>query len=147
MNENEYLETRLEDQVKWYSKQSQLNKQWYKILRSVELIAAASIPFITGYITPKTLNLKFAAGFLGLLVAIIAGLMSLNRFQELWIEYRTTAESLKHEKFLYLTKSEPYDIEESFALFVQSVETLISKEHSRWINLTKKSEKEQQPER
>ena len=92
MNESEYIKNRLEDQIGWYGKKSQLNKRWYKILRSVELIAAACIPFIAGYITPDTINLKFAAGFLGLLVAIITGLISLNRFQELWIEYRTIAE-------------------------------------------------------
>jgi len=142
MKEQEYLENRLEDQIRWYSRKSKSNQNWYKSLRVIELVAAVFIPFLAGYLKdiPTT---KVTVGFLGLLVAIIAGLLSLYRFQELWIEYRTTCESLKHEKFLYLARTEPYNAEEPFPLLVQSVETLISKEHSRWISLTKRPEKKE----
>ena len=76
---------------------------------------------------------------LGALIAVISTIISLNQFQENWIEYRTTCESLRHEKFLYLTKAEPYNNEEPFGLFVQRVESLISKENSSWSQYTKSS--------
>ncbi|HFC76762.1 MAG TPA: DUF4231 domain-containing protein, partial [Candidatus Moranbacteria bacterium] len=50
-------------------------------------------------------------------------------------------ESLKHEKYLFLTKSEPYDIDEPFKLLVQRVESLISKENTNWSNYMKKPQK------
>ena len=76
--------------------------------------------------------LKIIVGSMGVCVAVIAGIVSLYRFQENWIEYRATAESLKHEKFLFLTKSPPYEGENSFHAFVSNVESLISKENTNW---------------
>jgi len=140
MNEKDYLDNRLEDQIGGYSQKSQFNKKWHQSLRLIEIAAATSIPFLAGYIT-DTCTTKIFIGSLGFLVAIITSLLSLFRFQELWVEYRATAESLKHEKYLFITKTEPYTIQEPFPLLVQRVESLISKEHSRWNNLIKKSEK------
>ena len=48
MNEEEYLEKRLEDQIEWYSKKSQHNQKWYKNLRLTEIISATLIPFLSG---------------------------------------------------------------------------------------------------
>jgi hypothetical protein len=39
---------------------------------------------------------------------------------------------LKHEKFLFLTGAEPYNVAEPFGLFVNRVESLISKENTQW---------------
>ena len=76
----------------------------------------------------------------GLLAAITA-ILGLYKFQENWLEFRTTCESLKHEKYLFLTKSEPYDQEESFRLLVDRVESLISKENTAWNRCMKKEKK------
>ena len=48
------------------------------------------------------------------------------------IKYRTTSEQLKHEKYLYLTNSNPYNKKERLGLLVERVESLISKENSLW---------------
>lgn len=39
MNEDEYLNNRLEEQLKWYSNKSQTNQKWYKRLRLTEITA------------------------------------------------------------------------------------------------------------
>ena len=109
MDSEEYLKQRLQDQIDWYDKKSQHNQRWHKKLKAVEILMAASIPFLVGYITETAPGMKFIVGFLSVIVAAIAGLVGLYKFQENWIEYRTTAESLKHEKYLYLTKTGPYD--------------------------------------
>ena len=47
--EAEYLEQRLDDQIKWYDKKSSANQAAYKRLRLIEIIAAATIPLLAGY--------------------------------------------------------------------------------------------------
>ncbi len=142
MDQNEYLEQRLEYQIKWYDNKSQSNHWWYKWLRISEIIFAALIPFLTGYITTETPNLKLFVGFAGLLIVIITGIVGLCKLQENWIEYRTTCESLRHEKYLFLTKCGIYKtVDDPFCLLVQRVEELISKEHSNWMEYTKEKAK------
>lgn len=133
MQEQEYIINRLDNQIAWYDTKSQLNKSRFTALRTAELVVAATVPFVVGLITPDLMPLKFLAQVLALLVVIIAGLISLYRFQELWFEYRTTSESLRHEKFLYETKAKPYDIDQPFPLLVQRVEAQISRQHSVWL--------------
>jgi len=142
MNEEEYISHRLDGQINWYDKKSQWNQQWYKKLKAAEIFMAVLIPFLVGYITETAPGVKFAVGFLGVIIAVIAGLVSLYKFQENWIEYRTTAESLKHEKYLYLTKTGPYDGGNAFNKFVESVENMISKENTKWTQHIKKQKKE-----
>ncbi len=45
MEEKEYLEQRLNDQIKWYDKKSGHSQKWYKAIRLVEIICAATFPF------------------------------------------------------------------------------------------------------
>ncbi len=68
----------------------------------------------------------------GLIVAVIAGIVSLYRFQENWTEYRAAAEALQQEKYLYLTRVEPYNASNPFELLVQRVEALLRTERSGW---------------
>lgn len=142
MTSDEYLKDRLEDQINWYSEKSQWNQRWFKRLRLIELIFASLIPFLVTYITAETSLLKIVVGSMGACIAVISGLVSLNKFQENWIEYRTTAETLKHEKFLYITQSHPYNSDDSFNLLVDRIESLISKENSTWARTVNDKPKE-----
>ncbi|MDX8398669.1 MAG: SLATT domain-containing protein, partial [Gallionellaceae bacterium] len=54
MNEGDYLEHRLNSQIEWYDNKSGWNQAWHKKLRFLEILAASSIPFLTGYITDST---------------------------------------------------------------------------------------------
>jgi hypothetical protein len=131
MNQEEYLSQRVDDQINWYDKKSMINQKRFKRLRIIEIIFAALIPLLSGY-TDTIHELQYVLGILGCLVAVIAGLLGLSKYQENWIEYRTTCESLKHEKFLFLTQSSPYHSTDAFQLFVNQVESLISTENSKW---------------
>ncbi len=135
MTPDEYIEKRLQDQIDWYDNKSLGNQKKFKRLRIAEIVAAALIPFLSGL----ALNLPgFSStgtaivGVLGMTVTIIASILNLGRHQEHWIEYRTTCESLKKEKFLFQTSVEPYNGEDAFRLLVQRVETLVSKENTNW---------------
>jgi len=140
MDEETYLKERLEDQINWCDKKSQLNQKLFKWLRIIEIVAAVLIPFLAGYISQSVSKIKFVIGLLGVIVGVIAGVVSLCKFHEHWIEYRTTSETLKHHKYLFLTKSSPYDDENAFNVLVENVESFISKENSNWQNLQKESE-------
>ena len=132
---DEYINERVDDQIGWYDQKSQRAQRWFKILRAIEIIAAGSIPLFAGFGGGSNWSVV-VAGVLGAAVAILASFLSLNQFQENWIEYRTTCESLKHEKYLFLTNAEPYHEEDHFGLFVQRIESLISKENSAWSQST-----------
>jgi len=90
----------------------------------------------------KTPAIQVVVGFLGFIIAIIAGVVALYEFQENWVEYRTTCESLRHEKYLFLTQTEPYNVDNPFPLFVQRVESLVSTENTKWSQLIRAPKKE-----
>jgi hypothetical protein len=132
MTPEEYLKTRVDGQIAWYSGKSQSNQNWFKLLRLIEIAFAAASPFLVSQIGTETTLLKIVVGSMGVCVAVIAGIVSLYKFQENWIEYRAAAETLKREKFLFLTKSPPYDGENAFQSLVGHVESMISKETTNW---------------
>ncbi len=137
MNEEEYLKERLDNQLAWYSRKSQHNQKWFKRFRLVEIVSAALIPFLSG-MGDRIPYFQWIIGILGVCIAIAAAITALFKYQENWIEYRTTAEQLKHEKYTYLTNAKPYDTEDKFRLLVERVESLISKENSTWASMSRK---------
>jgi hypothetical protein len=132
MNQENYLQERLDDQIDWYDRKSIWNQRWYKRLQLLVFIAAATIPFLSGYIDEKLPWIQYVIGLLGMIIAATTAILGLYNFQENWIKYRTTCESLKKEKYRYLTNVTPYGGEDSFTLLVERVEGLISKENTDW---------------
>ena len=120
-----------------HSKESRYNQILYKRLRLAEIVAAALIPLLSGAGDKITTYNTWIIGVLGMLIAIVAAISSLSKFHENWIQYRTTAEQLKHEKYLFLTGVKPYNLEDKFPLLVERVEGLISKENSYWAQSVK----------
>lgn len=143
MTEEEYIKKRLDHQIKWYSDKSATNKQLYLFCKIFEIVTAAIIPFLSGY-TDKCPYIKFAIGVLGVIIAILAGVLLVFKFQEKWTQYRTTSETLKHEKYFFETRTGPFQVENSLHNLVERVEYLISKENSNWsqyiIKTTKKKD-------
>ena len=104
-------------------------------LKVFEIILALLIPLLSGFIDAGG-YVQIIVGVLGVIVAAIAGLMTLVKYQENWFEYRTVAETLKYEKFLFLAKTGPYKSElNPFPLFVERFESAISVSTKRWMNL------------
>jgi hypothetical protein len=136
MTPEEYLEQRLDDQIRWYDGKSGSAQRWFKSLRAAEIVFAAAIPVLASFAEGNAL-IGPLMGVLGALVVVLAGFLSLQQYQERWVEYRATAESLKHEKYLYLTSTDPYAGPDAFPFLVQRVEALISKEHSAWTGYTR----------
>ncbi len=103
------------------------------------IIAAAIIPFAAGFE-----GLSVLTGILGVLIVIFIGIQSLNQYHDNWISYRSTAEQLKHEKYLWLSKAGSYeDAKNPEVMLAERVESLISREHAKWEALMEKIEKHQ----
>ena len=98
MDEKTYFSERLEAEIAWYERKSGQNKRNYYFLRIIEFLSAALIPFLINFLSGQTALLKLAVEVLGIIVVVSTGAISLFQFNELWTEYRTNAESLKHEK-------------------------------------------------
>lgn len=142
LDEAKYLKDRLEDQIAWYDRKSISNQKAFKRLQVLIIVASATIPFLSGFMDESTLFLRIVVGLLGLAIATATAILGLYQFQENWLEYRTTCETLRHEKYLFLTGASPYDEEEPFMLLVERVEGLISKENTNWQSYMKQSGEE-----
>ena len=130
---------RMEDQLNWYSEKSALNKKWYNGLKLIQIVLASVIPIISLIGMP---NAKYIVAVFGAVIAILEGCQQLYQFHKIWSEYRSTAEYLKHEKYLFLSLSGPYrnlNQEEALLFLAERIEEHISKEHAKWIDITQKA--------
>jgi hypothetical protein len=118
---------RLEDQLSWYDRKSMAAQRAHKRLTVSQLITTALVPLLAALQAPPA-----ATAGLGALVVVLVGLQNLYRFQETWITYRSTAEALKHERYLYLASAGPYVGDDRHRVLAERVEGLVSQEHARW---------------
>ena len=124
---------RLDDQIEWYDRKSRHNKFGTLTLQIIQIIGATSITLLAATLAREhPVESSILAAFLGAVVILCTAIAALFRVHERWIEFRTTAASLKKEKFLYLTGTEPYNTDDRFFILVQRVETLVSKENTNW---------------
>src|SRR5688572_12373502 len=96
-------QARLDDQISWYDRRSAYNQKMFKTLKLMTIGGAAMIPFLAALDAPA-----LATGGLGALIVVLEGAQQLNQYHANWISYRSTAETLKHEKYLHLAGAGPY---------------------------------------
>jgi hypothetical protein len=105
------------------------DQRWFRTLKGMQLVAAAAIPVVATLDAPAVVT-----GTLGAAIVVIEGFQQLNQHQQNWVSYRSTAEALKHEKYLYQAGAGPYEQARSPAvLLANRVEGLISQEHAIWL--------------
>src|SRR5215831_2255132 len=118
---------RLEDQIGWYDRRSGDNQRRYKWLKLLEIAVAASLPVVAAVRSPV-----WVTGGLAAVIVVLEGTQHLFQFQENWITYRSTAEALKHERYLYLAHAGPYADADRHRHLAERLEGLISQEHATW---------------
>lgn len=126
---------RLEDQLAWYGRRSRHCQRWHKGLRLVQVSFAAAIPVIA--LADMALS-RWLTAALGALIAVLEAVEQINQFGARWIQYRSTAEHLKHEKYLLLAAAGPYRElarDEALRLLAERVEEHVSLEHARWVRV------------
>ena len=128
VEETGYAWERLEDQLRWYDRNSAHHKDWFQRLKVLQIVIAAAIPLAAGADASA-----WVTGSLGAAIVVLEGFQQLFQFQQNWVGYRATAEALKHEKFLYLAHAGPYrEAPARDALLAERVEGLVSQEHAVW---------------
>lgn len=129
---------RLEDQLGWYDRESVCCQKRYKWLKLLQVVLAVGIP-IASHLEPEVA--KWVTSAAGAFIAILEAIQHMNQYSTLWITYRSTAERLKHEKFLFLSVAGPYkglaEAERLIAL-AERVEEHVSTEHANCINEIKR---------
>jgi hypothetical protein len=81
-------------------------------------------------------------------VAILTAAMKTFKYQENWINYRTTCEALRREKFFYDGGIGEYqNTLNKEALFIERAEGMMSRENTLWISAQKSDSKsEEEPQ-
>ena len=140
---------RLEKQIEWYDKKSADCKRWFGRLKTATLAISVSIPVVSGLVAlfpDFGSRASILTGVFGATIALLEGLQQLNQYHQNWISYRSTAEALKHEKFLYIGRAGPYATAKNpEALLTETVESLVSQEHAKWSSVQQQAEKKQPP--
>jgi len=133
-NFEDYINRRWEDQKKWYSNKSRFAKKGHLCFQIAIIIGTVLITLLTNLMVNSIVVSSIAST-----VVILVAISQLMKFEENWIRYRTTAESLKKEKFFFDTLTGPYSNSENPQQdFVERVESLISVEHQTWYQEIKK---------
>jgi hypothetical protein len=127
---------RLQEQIGWYDRRSQVCQQRFKLLKILQIVTAAAIPVA---VAVSAADWLVAAA--GALIVVLEGLQQLEQYQQNWTTYRSTCEQLKHEQFLYLAGAGPYgDGADPERLLAERVESLVSQEHAAWISNRKEAD-------
>jgi|GEM_PF-440741 len=131
MQIQDYLNNRVENQLSYYSAKSKLNKTLYYRYKTAQMLAAALLPFISAFITEFDWT-KYLVAFLGTVVTVMEGILSIGKYHEQWVTYRTTAERLRQEKFLFLMETGIYSEADAKQQFVNKIEMLLGSETTGW---------------
>ncbi len=137
---NAYVTDRYEAEIAWYDRRSRFNKRSYVVFQWGAISLSATVPALT------LAGMKALPAALGVALAIVTAALKTFKLQENWINYRTIAETLKKEKHFYEARIGDYrNSEDPEGLFVDRVESVISRENSLWITAQEKKETEVKP--
>lgn len=133
--EEVYLKDRVDNQIEWLNNKSTFNQKRYKLIRTIVIVLSISIPFATGYVDeqPYAAYVKFGIGLAGVLIAVLESYLALQKYQENWVQYRTTSETLIQEKMLFKNRAGRYaDTDIPLQDFVVQVENILGNENKNW---------------
>ena len=128
---------RLVDQLEWYSRKSSAAQRAFKWVKVVQLVIGAAVPVVAGAGGPALLTAA-----LGAAVVVLEAVQQLYQWQTNWVLYRSTAEALKHEKYLFLSSAGPYATADRLRVLAERVEGLVSQEHAKWTQGREQAEPE-----
>ena len=143
---DDYLTERLEKQLRWYGDKSAENKKKFHLFQWIIIATGALVP-IVNTIGPAGDSLRIISSILGGIILAVTSLIQLHKYQENWILYRTTAELLKKEKYLYLNDAGDYsglDPSKKKKQLVERVEVIVSSETSKYFAIHKPEQQQQQ---
>jgi hypothetical protein len=140
-NFDDYLKNRYWDQIKYYEGKAGQNQRTYRYLQWALIIFAALTPMLIEIKLDSLIGGGFGhiATLTSVIVVILTAALKTFKYQENWINYRTTCEALKKEKYLFDAGLSDYQQSDGRqAQFVDKVEALLARENTLWLSVQKK---------
>lgn len=129
----QYKRKRYETELNWYDDKSIANRMWDRVTAGLIIVFAAAAPIIILFPSSPELWTRIIGAAITALIAVISGLRSIFKFHELYVNYRTVAETMKKEIHYYEANLEPYSsAADREGFFVQRIESLVSRENTLW---------------
>jgi len=140
---------RLEDQINWYDIKSTRLQKTYQRAKIIAFMSACLIPFlaalqmampstadpITG-VAQTRITLGTTIALLGILIAMLEGVLLMGQHQQKWVTYRSTCEALRREKSLYMAGAGVYAAAANpRILLAERMETISSQEKTSWVSM------------
>jgi Protein of unknown function (DUF4231) len=143
-NASDYIDNRLKKQLNWYEKNAKKNLYRYYKIQILILGVSALIP-IVNVVDGPDLAVRVLSSILGAIIVGATGILQLIKAQEIWIVFRSTAETLKKEYNLYMLKAGDYSDanltdEMRDLLFIERSESVMTTEGTKYFSLRQKSE-------
>ena len=140
---DDYLKNRFWDQINYYEVKAERNQRIYRRLQWALIIFAALTPALIEFNLKSLLGEGFGhiATLTSVIVVILTAALKTFKYQEYWINFRTTCEALKKEKYLYDAELSDYQqSDDRQAQFIDRIEALLSRENTLWLSVQKKKE-------
>jgi hypothetical protein len=136
---SQYLKDRYETQIGWYDRKAARNQTIYRWMQWSLIVLAAITPILIELdLDPLGAGWVQWATLTSAVVAILTAGLKTFKYQETWINYRTTCETLRKERHFYDAGLSDYrTTDDREALFVDRVESLISRENTMWVSAHK----------
>jgi Protein of unknown function (DUF4231) len=139
--ERQFLKLRWLDQVLWMESKAGQAQRFYYRLRLLTIVGAVVVPALVALNTlggTAGRAAQIATWLVSLVVAISAAVEGFFQFGQRWRNYRSTAERLKVEGWLFLQLAGPYasadrSHADAFRTFATHVEEVIQKEVDAYI--------------
>ncbi|MFD8098768.1 DUF4231 domain-containing protein [Nocardia fluminea] len=125
-DESDPIWDRLIEQLRWYSARSRSAQRWYKAVKVVQICIGAIVPVLamqaSAVVTAAVATVVVAA----------EGMQQVFQWHANWLRYRATAESLKYEKYMFLSATGPYASAPGRSTLAQRIEAIAKQETLRW---------------
>ncbi len=128
--EFDYERERLDPAIEYYDARSVRSKRLFYLVTATQLVASTLVTALAAW--PTELVPRPALAVVSAVAALAAGLIGLFGWQQQWLRYRATAETLKHEKFLHRVRAGAYAADPGSALLAERCEAIVSSEHLAW---------------
>jgi Protein of unknown function (DUF4231) len=134
--QRDFLQLRWLDQVTWMEAKASKAQWFYYRLRLITIVGAVVVPALVALNTLEGWQgdaARIGAWTVSLVVAVSAAVDGFFQFGTRWRNYRSSAERLKTEGWLYLELAGPYaavdsSYRDAYHIFVSRVEELIQKD-------------------
>jgi len=132
MNLESYMTERVDSQVEHFDQQARRNQRIFSVLRMAAITCNVLTAFAIALTLAAPARFKLYVGLGALVLSMIVltthQIQEFYKFGAKWERFRTVAEQIKSEKFLFLNDAGTYragDTESKKRAFIESVEGII----------------------